>query len=142
MEYNIYMERCIELAKIAKERGDSPVGSVIVSGDKIIAEGIEANKSKRDVTCHAEIEALRGAVRIKGSNDLSDCVLITTHEPCLMCSYAIRFHKISKVVFGISTGEIGGYSSNYPILIATDIKRWCEPPVIVVGVMKEKCQEI
>ena len=55
------MRRCLELGRIALSRGDVPVGSLIVVGGKIIAEGIESVKSKKDPTAHAEIEAVRDA---------------------------------------------------------------------------------
>jgi tRNA(adenine34) deaminase len=53
-KYESLMRRCIELAKIAKERGDSPVGSIIVKDEQIVAEGIEGGKTHKDVTFHAE----------------------------------------------------------------------------------------
>ncbi len=62
------MERCKTLAAIAADRGESPVGSVVVLGDDIIGEGIEAGKSRQDVTFHAEVEAVREAVRKHGKD--------------------------------------------------------------------------
>src|SRR5690349_1408689 len=109
MNYEFYMARCIELALIAKELGDNPVGSLIVLNDNIIAEGIEGGKTYKDITCHAEIEAIRQAIKHLQTTDLSACILFTTHEPCIMCSYVIRHHKIPIVVVGLTTGEIGGY---------------------------------
>jgi len=89
---SLFMKRCEALAAIAAERGESPVGSVVVLGGKIIGEGIEAGKSKQDVTFHAEVEAVRDAVR-KHGKDLSTATLYTTHEPCILCSYVIRHHR-------------------------------------------------
>ena len=140
--YNEFMQRCISLAKIAKKRGDSPVGSVLVRNGKIISEGIEGGKTYKDITYHAEIEAIRNAVKTLDKNDLSDCILVTTHEPCIMCSYVIRHHKIKLVVVGVRVGEIGGYSSSYPILIDKKIKRWSDPPDIIDGVLEEECREL
>lgn len=83
-----YINQCKTLAKSAAEKGNSPVGAIIVKDDKIISEAEEAVKSKNDVTCHAEIEAVRIAVKKLNSTNLSECILYTTHEPCIMCSYA------------------------------------------------------
>ena len=134
--HEYYMKFCIDLALTAKGRGDSPVGSVIVQNGIIIAEGVEGGKSKRDITFHAEIEAIREANIITGNIDLSDCILYSTHEPCIMCSYVIRHANIYTVVFGISMVEMGGVHSFYPILKDTKINKWGKPPRIVKGIME------
>ena len=136
--HEFYMRACIDLALIAKARGDSPVGSVVVQDGVIIAEGIEGGKTKKDITFHAEIEAIREANIITGNADLSDCILYTTHEPCIMCSYVIRHAKIQGVVFGISVVEVGGVHSFYPILSDTKIKKWGKPPRIAKGILERE----
>lgn len=138
-KYETWMHHCIELGKIAKSQGDAPVGCILVKEGEIIAEGIEAGKSKEDLTCHAEIEAIRRARKTLGT-DLSNCIMITTHEPCMMCSYVIRHHRVKKVIFGISTGEIGGYSSALPILTTNQVKRWASPPIVIGGVLEKECR--
>ena len=137
--HNAFMRLCIDLAKIAKQRGDSPVGSLIVQNEKIIGEGIEGGKTQKDITFHAEIEAIREATKRIGKQDLSDCILYTTHEPCIMCSYVIRQMKIPILVTGITTGEIGGFSSHFPILLDATIKRWNAPPTIIKGILEKEC---
>lgn len=136
------MERCIDLGLIAKDRGDSPVGAVLALDGEIIAEGIEAGRTNGDITCHAEIEAIRHARKASENVDLSKCVLVTTHEPCIMCSYVIRHHRIGVVVFAIETGEMGGVSSSMPVLTDTTITRWGPPPSVVAGVLESECREL
>jgi len=136
--HEFYMKFCIDLALTAKARGDSPVGSVVIQDGAIIAEGIEGGKTKKDITFHAEIEAIREANLMKGDTDLSDCILYTTHEPCIMCSYVIRHAKIQMVVFGISVVETGGVHSFYPLLTDTKIKKWGKPPRVVKGIMERE----
>jgi tRNA(adenine34) deaminase len=140
--YENYMRDCIRLAKIAKERGDSPVGSVLVQNGKIISEGIEGVKTYKDITFHAEIEAIRNATKVLGKADLSDCILVTTHEPCIMCSYVIRHHKIKLIIVGVTTGETGGYSSSFPLLLDKTITTWPEPPQIIDGILKQECTDL
>ena len=125
------MNRCLQLAETARQRGDSPVGSVLVRNNEIIGEGIEGGKTHRDITFHAEIEAVRSAVAALGSYDLSGCTLYTSHEPCIMCAYVIRHARISSVVMNQPSGEIGGASSAYPLLTANDISVWGKPPDLV-----------
>lgn len=141
-KHEAYMRICIGLAKIAKQRGDSPVGSIIVKNGEVIGEGIEGGKTHKDITFHAEIEAIREATKLLESQDLSDCILYTTHEPCIMCSYIIRHTKIPIIVTGLATGEIGGFSSKLPVLLDTTISKWTAPPTLINGILKKECAEL
>ena len=127
-----YIKLCELLAEEAAAKGDAPVGSIITKGDEIFAEAIEASKNKNDITCHAELEAIRLAVKKLKTNDLSGCVIYSTHEPCIMCSYAIRFYKIKKVVYQHAVNYLGGNSSSMPLLISKEVPpTWGKVPVIV-----------
>ena len=123
------LARCQALARLAADRQESPVGSIVVVAGAIIGEGIEAARERRDITAHAEVEAIRAAIGTDGT-DLSLATLYTTHEPCLLCSYVIRHHRISRVVCQQAVPHIGGASSRYPILTATDIPIWGRPPAV------------
>ena len=128
---NYYLQRCLVLAKQAAEKGNSSVGAVIVKHDQLISEGEEAVKTKNDISCHAELEAIRQAIKNLHTNDLSDCILYTTHEPCIMCSYAIRFYKIKEVIYVNESKYLGGISSSMPLLISTEVPpSWSKPPVV------------
>jgi tRNA(adenine34) deaminase len=139
VKYETWMRRCIALARIAQARGDSPVGAVIVRNGEVVAEGIEAGKSAQDITRHAEVEAISVARKVLDPSDLSDCLLVTTHEPCILCSYAIRHHRIPLVVFGVAVGEIGGYNSELAVLKERSVKRWGEAPQLISGVLEDDC---
>ncbi len=141
-KHEFYMRKCIELAKIARKRGDNPVGSIIVREDEIVGEGIEANKTQNDITFHAEIVAIRNATKFLNTQDLSDTILYTTHEPCIMCSYVIRHSHIQTIVSGLSTGEFGGYSSKYPLLLDDTITKWGDPPTLINGILEKECGEL
>ena len=75
-DHELYMRRCIVLARIAKKRGDSPVGSLVVLEGKVVGEGVEGATTRQDVTFHAEIESIRRAVECLKSRDLSGCILL------------------------------------------------------------------
>lgn len=141
-DFEEYMLQCIRLAHIAKSRGDSPVGSILVQNGKIISEGIEGGKTTNDITFHAEIEAVRNAIIALGKTDLSDCTLITTHEPCIMCSYMIRHHKIKRIIIGLTVPDVGGFSSDYPILKDTTISKWIPAPEVITGILEEECNRL
>lgn len=127
-----YILRCEILGKRAAEKGNPPVGALILKDDEIIGEAEEAGKSKNDITCHAEIEAIRIAIKKLISNDLSDCILYSTHEPCIMCAYTIRFYKIKKIVYQHAVDFLGGVSSSMPLLISNEVPlNWNKPPQIV-----------
>lgn len=137
-----YIRRCIELALVARDRGDTPVGSLIVSEGRIIAEGIEGVKVRQDITAHAELNAVREACRALSSLDLSRCALYTTAEPCWMCSYAIRQTRISEVIIGASVPYVGGDSSRFPILRDGEIATWVSVPRIVRDILRDECEAL
>ena len=123
------LARCDALGQVAASRDESPVGSIVVVGDSVIGEGLEASKAHRDVTFHAEVEAIRAAVATHG-RDLSGATLYTTHEPCLLCSYVIRHHRIARVVIRRAVPDVGGATSRLPVLTTRDVASWGPPPVI------------
>ena len=133
-QHEEYMRRCRQLAEEAARGGDAPVGSLVLRDGRIIAEGVEGVKAQTDVTAHAELLAIRGACAALGTLDLSGATLYTTTEPCLMCSYAIRQTRISKVVIEKRTERGGGVTSRYPILKDEVFPGGGPPPEIILGI--------
>lgn len=126
--YIEYMQICETIAQAAASKGNSPVGSLIIVKDEIVAMAEEAVTEKQDVSCHAEMEAIRKARKTIGK-DMSDAILITTKEPCVMCSYAIRYHKISVVVYQEKAEALGGANSGFNLLISDEVPSTWGPPV-------------
>lgn len=135
-----FMRQAIRLAHIARERGDAPVGSVVVCKGRIIGRGVESVRQKNDLTAHAELKAMQQACRALGSRDLSGCTLYTTVEPCWMCSFGIRAARIARVVTGRAVPHVGGISSRHPILTDSGIQNWPRPPVVTAGVLEAECR--
>ncbi len=125
------MDICTQLANAAKMKGNPPVGCIIVKNGQIIAQAEEASKSKGDITCHAEMEVIKEAVKKMGQN-LSQCTLYTTHEPCVMCAYPIRYHAVSRIVIDSPVTFFGGTSAEFPLLVTTKVpSHWPAPPEII-----------
>jgi tRNA(adenine34) deaminase len=131
-DHKYFLQKCAEIGEMAAFKGDAPVGALIVLDHRIVGEGAEAANSKNDITCHAEIEALRAAVKNLNSKDLSNCVLYSNYEPCVMCAYAIRYYRIKKVVYQHKVPFLGSISSEFPLLITSNIPdHWAIAPDII-----------
>ena len=141
-EHEQYMRRCIELAKVAQGRGNTPVGSVVVINGEIVGEGIEDLPTGTSITGHAEVIACQDVVQRIGSKLLHEATLYSTAEPCFMCSYIIRQCRIAAVVYGIDTPTIGGITSSHPILTDTSLSTWGPGPRVLGGVLKGECQKL
>lgn len=141
-EHERYIRRCIELGRQALRTGDPPVGSLVVRGGQVIGEGIEAVRARRDVTAHAEIEALRAASQVLGSVDLTDCTLYTNVEPCPMCAYAIRLARVSIVVAGARSPGADPELDGWAVLENPQILPGRTPPLIVRDVLVTECQAL
>lgn len=115
MEHEQHMDLALRLAQEAFDRGDWPVASVIVRGGKVLATGQNRQNSQKDITVHAETDALRSAFAVHGSTDLSGATLYSTMEPCAMCAEAMRMAKIGRLVLGLRHADLkrtdlGSYS--------------------------------
>lgn len=119
------------MSAIETRKGNTPVGSLIAVGADVLAEAGEATPAGPDPFAHAELLALREAMMNYGRTLPSDATLYTTHEPCLLCSFACREAGIQRVVMASATADIGGVTSCHPILVADDVPRWTKPPLVV-----------
>ena len=133
-----YMLKCIELGKIALKKGNPPVGAVIVNDEQIIGTGIESGRSTGDITNHAEILAVRDAVLNGKEHLLKQSIMYTTHEPCIMCSYLIRHHKIPHIIYSLPVSFIGGNTSKLAVLNTESVPKWGKRPKITTGICKEE----
>jgi tRNA(adenine34) deaminase len=102
------MRRALDLAAEAANRGEVPVGAVIVRNGHIIAEGANATRQDHDPTAHAEIVAIRRACAMLGQDRLPDCELWVTLEPCAMCAGAIAHARLVRLIYAASDPKGGG----------------------------------
>ena len=102
-----FMKKALQEAEMAFEKGEIPVGAVIVVADKVIARTHNLTELLNDVTAHAEMQAITAAANFLGGKYLKDCTLYVTLEPCQMCAGALYWSQITKIVFGASDTHRG-----------------------------------
>jgi tRNA(adenine34) deaminase len=108
-----YMRQALNEAKEAYNKGEIPVGAVVVWNNRIIARAHNLTETLHDVTAHVEMQAITAAANIMGGKYLKDCTLFVTLEPCIMCAGALGWSQISRVVYGASDPK-RGYSTFSP----------------------------
>ncbi len=102
-----FMKKALLEAEIAFEKGEIPVGAVIVIDNKVIARSHNLTELLHDVTAHAEMQAITSAANYLGGKYLKDCTLYVTLEPCQMCAGALYWSQISKIVYGAADENRG-----------------------------------
>ena len=107
------MGLALEEARAAGEKGDVPVGAVVVSGGRVIGSAGNRREATQDPTAHAEILALRAAATELGAWRLSDATLYVTVEPCPMCAGALVAARVGRLVFGAPDAKAGACGTLY-----------------------------
>lgn len=111
-----FMKLALAEAEFAYEKGEVPVGAVIVSRDKVIARSHNLTEALMDVTAHAEMQAITSASNHLGGKYLQKCSLYVTLEPCVMCAGALFWSQIGKIVYGASDPKRGFSTHNSSML--------------------------
>jgi len=117
-----FMKKALQEAEVAFEKGEIPVGAVIVIEDKIIARAHNLTELLNDVTAHAEMQAITAAANFLGGKYLKGCTLYVTLEPCQMCAGALYWSQISKIVYGARDKERGCINLNTKLHPKTKIE--------------------
>lgn len=116
MDDSFYMNRALEEARRAAEEGEVPVGAVVVCRDRIIARAHNLTEALRDVTAHAEMQAITAAANALGGKYLDVCTLYVTVEPCPMCAGALAWAQLGRLVYGASDSKRGYTTLQVPML--------------------------
>jgi tRNA(adenine34) deaminase len=128
-----YMRLALREAATAYEKDEVPVGAILVIGNKIIARSHNQVELLNDSTAHAEILSLTTAYNALGSKYVPDATLYVTLEPCLMCSGALHWSKIARIVFGASDDK-NGYRK-----YTGDVNPFHPKTELIGGVLEEEC---
>jgi len=131
-----FMQLALDLAKQAALAGEVPVGAIVVKDGTVIGRGANTPIGLHDPTAHAEIIAMRQAAAHIGNYRLVDCSLYVTLEPCAMCSGAVQYARLAKLVFGASDPKTGACGSVVNLMSEPKLNHHTE---VIGGVMAEEC---
>lgn len=134
MDDTYYMKQALAEARQAAERGEVPVGVVVVCKDRIIARAHNLTETLTDVTAHAEMQAITAAASALGGKYLNECTLYVTVEPCVMCAGAIGWSQLKRLVFGAEDDK-RGYRRYAPQALHPKTE-------VVQGVMADECSRL
>lgn len=126
-----YMKQALAEARQAAERGEIPVGAVVVCKDRIIARAHNLTETLTDVTAHAEMQAITAAASTLGGKYLNECTLYVTVEPCVMCAGAIGWSQLKRLVFGAEDVK-RGYRKYAPQALHPKTE-------VVQGILADEC---
>ncbi len=128
-----FMKKALDEATTAFDKGEVPVGAIIVFKEQIIARAHNLTETLNDVTAHAEMQAFTAAADYLGGKYLKDCTLYVTLEPCQMCAGASYWTQLGKIVYGASELESGFLT----------LKTTIHPKTKVVGgILENECSQI
>lgn len=129
-----FMKKAFSEALAAFDKGEVPVGAVVVSNRKIIARAHNLTETLNDVTAHAEMQVITAAANLMGGKYLNECTLYITLEPCSMCAGAIGWAQTSRLVFGASDQK-KGYRKYAPEVLHPKTE-------VLGGILETECTEL
>ena len=140
MDYKLIMQAALSLAKVAADKGDVPVGAIVVNeAGEIFGTGQNLREQNNDPTAHAEIVALRNASEKFGSWRLDDLTIVVTLEPCAMCAGAILQSRIKRLVFAAWDEKAGAVGS---VMDVIRDPRALTKVEVITGIMEKECSEV
>ena len=129
-----FMKMAIDQALFAMDKGEVPIGAVVVKENKVVGKGYNQVEALKDATAHAEIIAITAASDHLENWRLEDCTLYVTLEPCPMCAGAILNSRVARVVYGAADHRLGACDTHFKVLTKNPINREI---VVDSGVMAE-----
>lgn len=140
MMFTSHMDLALKEARLAADRGEVPVGAVLVSpAGKVLASAGNRTRELNDPSAHAEMLAVRAACVALGSERLIDCDLYVTLEPCAMCAGVIAAARVARVYYGASDPKSGGTAHGARVFSHTQAHHM---PEIYDGIDAEACEAL
>jgi tRNA(Arg) A34 adenosine deaminase TadA len=134
-----YMRLALAEAEKAAAIGETPVGAVLVTGDKVLATAHNMRETWQDPAAHAEVLAVREASARLGRWRLSGATLYVTLEPCLMCAGALVLARVDRLVYGCRDPKAGALGSVYDVVRDGRLNHTYR---ITPGVLEAECREV
>ncbi len=135
-----FMQEALKEAKLAAEKGEVPIGAIVVSPlGEIIGRGHNMPISLCDPTAHAEILAIREAAKNIGNYRLIGCEIYVTIEPCPMCAGALVYARLKRLIFGTRDPKAGACGSVYNIVVDQRLNHRLE---VVEGLFAEEAKKL
>lgn len=134
-----WMGLCLVWARQAAERGEVPVGAVVVDGGRVIGRGFNLREAEADPTAHAEVLALRAAGAATGRWRLPTATLYVTLEPCPMCAGALVNARVARLVYGCADPKAGAVDSLFGLVTDPRLNHRLE---VRSGVRAAECAEV
>jgi tRNA(adenine34) deaminase len=131
-----WMEEALRAAQLGLEKGEVPIGAVVVRNGKVVGRGWNRNLSDCDPTAHAEVVALREAAAVVGNHRLEDCELFATIEPCAMCAGALVHARLQRLVYGADDPKAGAIHSVLQVLNHPGLNHRME---VRGGILEARC---
>ncbi len=138
-DHGYWMGLALREAEMAAERGEVPVGAIVIRDGVVIGKGSNQTEMLQDPTAHAEMIALTAAATHVGQKWLEGCAMYVTLEPCPMCAGAIVLARLPMLVFGSYDPRAGACSSLFTITNDTRLNHRVHT---VGGVLQERCGEL
>jgi len=133
------MREALSEARKAAEKGEVPIGAVVVAEGEIVGRGHDLRESLCDASAHAEILAMREAAKTLGDWRLNHATLYVTVEPCAMCAGAIVQFRVRRLVYGAHNPKAGSVDSILDIVHQPKFNHRVE---VISGIMEDQCREI
>ena len=129
-----FMRAALDEAHQAFEADEIPIGAVVVCQGRIIGRGHNLTEQLKDLTAHAEMQAITAAANTLGGKYLQDCTLYVTVEPCMMCAGAIGWAQVKRVVYGAADEKRG-----FTVFAPNALHPKC---TVLSGVLESDCREL
>jgi len=134
-----YMKMALEEAEKARQKGEIPIGAILLKRDQVLARDHNRCIELSDPTAHAEILALRKGGEVLKNYRLDETVMYVTAEPCPMCASAMVHSRISRLVFGTYEPKFGAVESKFKLLNGNGVNHRVK---IDRGILERECAEI
>lgn len=131
--HEYFMKKALAEAQAASDKGEIPVGALVVVDNRVIAKSHNLTELLNDVTAHAEMQAVTAAANFLGGKYLTGCTLYVTLEPCQMCAGALYWSQVSRVVYGAADEHRGYRAMGGKLHPKTEV---------VTGIMEDECSSL